>query len=161
MGLLEFSCREARCFSAGKEGYFVSVGFSRQLPVATAAHKRPHTSPTGPVWGCAGVVSLPCPQNRTKGRTGPSFGFLTRTSLPLPLKGEGLGIVFLGLVGSALFVQNWVTLAQQGRLCSLLVQVPYPASKTAHRATQGRVWFHRPFLPDFFVGNLASWRSRW
>lgn len=74
-----------------------------------------------------------------------SFFFASKTRLPLPLKGEGRGITFLGLVGSALFVQNWVTLAQQGRLCSLLVQVPYPASKTAHRATQGRVWFSPSF----------------
>ena len=74
-----------------------------------------------------------------------SFFFASKTRLPLPLKGEGRGITFLGLVGSALFVQNWVTLAQQGRLCSLLVQVPYPASKIAHRATQGRVWFSPSF----------------
>ena len=42
-----------------------------------------------------------------------SFFFASKTRLPLPLKGEGRGITFLGLVGSALFVQNWVTLAQQ------------------------------------------------
>ena len=29
---LGFPRREARCFSAGKDGYFVSEGFSRQLP---------------------------------------------------------------------------------------------------------------------------------
>ena len=33
---LNFHQREARCFSAGKDGYFVSEGFSRQLPLATA-----------------------------------------------------------------------------------------------------------------------------
>ena len=32
-----------------------------------------HTPPTGPVWGCAGVVSLPGSQNRTQGHTGPSL----------------------------------------------------------------------------------------
>ena len=83
-GSLGFSRREARCFSAGKDGRFVSEGFSRQLPLATAAH-------------------------------------------------------------------NWVTLAQQGRSGPLLVSfpypIPYPAPKTAHRATQGRVWFW-----------LAGWR---
>ena len=36
--LLGFSIREARCFSVGKDGYFVSEGFSLQLPVATAGH---------------------------------------------------------------------------------------------------------------------------
>src|SRR5699024_6794096 len=35
-----FCKREARCFSAGKAPGFVSEGFSRQLPLATAAHKR-------------------------------------------------------------------------------------------------------------------------
>ena len=115
------------------------------LPVPYKPPQEPYTPPTGPVLCSASVVSLPCPQNRTQGRTGASSFFLPRTGLPLPLKGEGRGITFLGLVGSALFVQNWVTLAQQGRLCSLLVQVPYPASKTAHRATQGRVWFSPSF----------------
>ena len=85
-----------------------------------------------------------------------SFFFASKTRLPLPLKGEGRGITFLGLVGSALFVQNWGTLTQQGRLCSLLVQVPYPASKTAHRATQDRVWVHRRFLVRFGSGKAAK-----
>ena len=77
-GLLVFSRREARCFSAGKDGYYVSEGFSRQLPAATAAHKR-----------------------------------LTRL--------------------------------QQGRSGAFLASFPYPASKTAHRASQARVWFSPPF----------------
>ena len=87
--------------------------------------------------------------------------FLPRTSLPLPLKGEGLGIVFLGLVGFVLLVHNRGTLAQQGRSRALLVSLPYPTSKIAHRATQGRVWFHRLFLVRFFCGSPANWRSRW
>lgn len=61
-----------------------------------------------------------------------------------PPTGEGLGIVFLGLVGSALFVQNWVTLAQQGPFGASLVSFYYSAFKTAHRATWGCVWF-QPF----------------
>ena len=95
--------------------------------MATAAH----TAPTGLVCGFAGVVPLPVPQSRTQALTGPSFGFLSRTSLPLPLKGEGLGIVFLGLVGSALFVQNWVTLAQQGGFAASLVSFSYPVKLIA------------------------------
>ena len=71
-----------------------------------------------------------------------SCGFLCpKTRLPLPLKGEGLGIVFLGFDEFALLVQNWVTLAQQGLFGASLVSFLYPALKTAHRATQGRVWF--------------------
>lgn len=34
-----------------------------------------------------------------------------------------------------------LTLAQQGGFAASLVSLPYLASKTAHRATQGRVWF--------------------
>ena len=91
---LNFHQREARCFSVGKNGYFVSEGFSRQLPLATAAHNR-----------------------------------LTRL--------------------------------QRGGEPASLVSFPYPASKTAHRATQGRVWFRRLFLPAFLGGSPASWSSRW
>ncbi len=39
-GSLDFQYREARCFFAGKDGHLVSEGFSRQLPLATAAYKR-------------------------------------------------------------------------------------------------------------------------
>ena len=70
---LNFHQREALCFSVGKDGYFVSEGFSRQLPLATAAH-------------------------------------------------------------------NWLTRLQQGGKPTFLVSVPYPTLKTAHRASQGRVW---------------------
>ena len=41
------------------------------------------------------------------------------------------------------------------RWCSL----PYPAPKTAHRATQSRVWFHRFFIPPFCSGNANNSRS--
>ena len=84
-----------------------------------------------------------------------SFVFASKTRLPLPLKGEGLGIVFLGLVGFALLVQNWGTLAQQGRSGASLVSFPYPASKTAQRATQGRVWLSLSF-PGALLLRQAS-----
>ena len=56
---LNFHQREARCFSAGKDGYFVSEGFSRQLPLATAAHNCPTRLQRGgePV----SIVSFPHP----------------------------------------------------------------------------------------------------
>ena len=111
-----------------------SVAFTCAAQTSTG----PHTASTGRVRSFAGVVPLPGPQNRTQGCTGPSFGFLTKTSLPLPLKGEGLGII---LVGFALLAHNRATLAQQGRSGASLVSFPYPASKTAQWATQGRVWF--------------------
>ena len=53
--------------------------------------------------------------------------FSPKTNSPLPLKGEGRGIAFLGFVGIALLVHNWVTLAQQGRFAASLVSFPYPA----------------------------------
>ena len=63
-----------------------------------------------------------------------AVGDLTQ-SLPLPLKGEGLGIACLGLVGLALPVHNRGTLAQQGRSGASLVSLPYLALKIAHRGT--------------------------
>ena len=91
---LNFHQREARCFSVGKDGYFVSVGFSR-LAFGNCCPQLPHTTPTGRVCCFAGVVPLPGPQSRTQGHTGASLVFLRRTSLPLPLKVEGLDIVCL------------------------------------------------------------------
>ena len=120
--------------------------------VCPARSKLTHTGPTGLVWGFAGVVPLPGSQNRSQGRTGASLGFLTKTSLPLPLKGEGRGIVFLGL---ALLVHNWLTRAQQGLFGAALVSFPYLAVKTAHGGTRGRVWFSPPF-----PGTLLLRKSR-
>ncbi len=97
-----------------------------------------------------------------------AVGDLTQ-SLPLPLKGEGLGIAFLGFVGvftqrspvlfrgkDGYFVSegfsrqlpvataghSWPNRAGLGlRWCPF----PYPVPKTAHRATQGRVWHSLSF----------------
>ena len=73
-GSLGFSRREARCFSAGKDGRFVSEGFSRQLPLATAAHNCPTRLQRG--GEPASLVSFPTPPS--KPHTGPhraEFGF--------------------------------------------------------------------------------------
>ena len=48
---------------------------NRTVPVFQICSQLAHTSPTGPVWCCAGVVSLPAPQNRTQALTGPSLVF--------------------------------------------------------------------------------------
>ena len=61
-----------------------------------------------------------------------------------PPTGEGLGIVFLGFVESALLVYSRLTLLQRGGFGGSVVSFPYSASKTAHRATPGRVWFSPP-----------------
>ena len=39
-----------------------------------------------------------------------------------------------------------LTLAQQGGFAASLVSLPYLASKTAHRAARGQVWFFSPKL---------------
>ena len=87
-------------------------------------------------------------------RTGASLDFLPRTSLPLPLKGEGPGIVCLGFVGFAPLGHSCLTRLQQGRFGGWLVFAPYSASKTAHRATQALVWFS-----PLFPGALWVWQS--
>ena len=66
------------------------------LPLLHKPPQGPHSGPTGRVRSFPGVVSPTRPQNRTQCRTGASLVFLPKTSLPLPLKGEGLGIAFLG-----------------------------------------------------------------
>ena len=113
-------------------------------------------------WSAASMVSFPYPASKTAHKAAQGrVWFLPRTNLPLPLKGEELGIVFLGLVGFALLVQNSGTPAQQGRSGASLVSFPYLARKIAHRALQGRVWFHRRFLVRFFCSSPANWHSRW
>ena len=113
-----------------------------------------HNWPTRPQqgWSGASLVSFLYPvlklaKNR---RTGASLDFLPRTSLPLPLKGEGPGIVCLGFVGFAPLGHSCLTRLQQGRFGGWLVFAPYSASKTAHRATQALVWFS-PFFPPAFL----------
>ena len=117
-----------------------------------------HNWPTRLQQGLLGtlVVLLPYPAPKTAHRAaqGRVWFFSSKTSLPLPLKGEGRGIAFLGFVGFALLVHNWVTLAQQGRSRALLVSLPYPTSKIAHRATQERVWHPFPF-----PGMLWVWQG--
>ena len=71
---------------------------------ATKPSQRPYTPPTGRVRNFPGVVPLPGFQNRTRVLTGPSLVFLPKTSLPLPLKGEGLDIAFLWWFGFSLAV---------------------------------------------------------
>ena len=119
--------------------------------MATAGHKRFTRLQRGRFRAL--VVSFPylafkiahgCSQGRV------SF-LRPKQAYPSPLKGEGLGIVFLGL---ALLVHSWATLAQQGRSGASVVSFPYLAPKIAHRATQGRVWFS-----SSFPGALWGWQG--
>ena len=96
-------------------------------PLSWIRSQLAHTGPTGRVCCFAGVVPLPGPQSRTQGHTGASLVFLCRTSLPLPLKGEGRGIAFLGFVGFVLLVHSCPTRLQQGWSRASVVSLPYPA----------------------------------
>ena len=73
-GLLVFSRREARYFSAGKDGYFVSEGFSRQLPWQLLATTGSH----GSNGACLVLRWCRFPTRPSKPDTGPhraEFGF--------------------------------------------------------------------------------------
>ena len=83
-----------------------------------------------------------------------AVGDLTQ-SLPLPLKGEGLGIACLGLVGLALPVHNRGTLAQQGWGFGG-VRFPTWPSKPHTGPHRGEFGFHRFFLVRFWLGRAAK-----
>ena len=93
-------------------------------------------------WCCFPTPPSDRPKTAAQGRV---WVFSPKRAYP-PLKGEGRGIVFLGL---ALLVHSWATLAQQGLFGASLVSFPYPAHKIAHRLSQGRVWFLPSFSPTF------------
>ena len=68
-------------FNAEKPGAFPQEKTDTTYPRASLSSclgncwpQPAHTAPTGLVWCFAGVVSLPGPQNRTQGHTGPSLG---------------------------------------------------------------------------------------
>ena len=101
MGLLEFSCREARCFSAGKDGYFVSDDFSGsclwQLLVTNGSHGS-NGAGLG-LWWCRSPTWL------SKSHTGAhrgEFRFCVQNKLTPPPKGGGAGyrLSWVGRVGS-------------------------------------------------------------
>ena len=73
-------------------GLLLAVAFGNCCPQTA------HTAPTGPVTRFAGVRP---PTWLSKPHTGShraEFGFFSITSLPLPLKGEGLGFIQFGVV---------------------------------------------------------------
>ena len=79
---------------------------------------------------CLGLCWCRFPTLSPKPHTGPHRGefVFSPQKGSLPLKGEGLGIIFLGLVGSALFVQNWLTRLQQGGFAASMVSFSYPVT---------------------------------
>ena len=65
----------------------------------------------------------------------------------------------LSAVALATAGHNRLTRLQRGLSGASLVSFPYPALKTGHRATQGRVWVHHFFLERFCPGRTAKSRS--
>ena len=128
-----------RLFLSGDETSFLSPGVGYCPRIRSQLG---HTPPTGP--------------HRAE------FGFPPqKTNLPLPLKGEGLGSIFLGLLGLPCSFTTGSHWPNRAGLLLRWCRSPTPPSDRPRIATQGRVWFHRLFLLDFLGGNPASCRSRW
>ena len=107
-------------------------------PLPPDSFTPPHTAPTRLVWGFAGVVPLPGAQKRTQALTG-AFSLLRSLCSTFPLRGKAGPTSNPSCSGSPGFVHKRLTLAQQGWSGASLVPFPYPALKTAHRRSQGRV----------------------
>ena len=135
---LLFLAFPANLSPSGDETCFLSPG------VGCCPWIRPqpgHTGPTELIQGFGGVVPLPRPLTGQKSPHRGEFGFLPRTGLPLPLKGEGRGVAFLGFAGlSCSFTTGpgWLNRADLGlRWC----RFPTPPSDRPQIAAQGRVGF--------------------
>ena len=127
-------------FSAFTLSRVSSGGF---LPLPSKPPQGSHTASTGLVCGFAGVVPYPASKTAHKAAQGRVW-FLPRTNLPLPLKGEGLGIILVGFVG--VFTQRSPVLFRRKRrilrIRGLLSAVATGNcwSQTAHTASTGPVW---------------------
>ena len=125
------------------------------LPVPYKPPQEPYTPPTGPVLCSASVVSLPCPQNRTQGRTGASSFFLPRTGLPLPLKGEGLVLAQLEVLRFCWIRPQLAHTSPTGPVwcCAGVVSLPAPQNRT--QALTGPSLVFTVFFSHLF--SLAAW----
>ena len=153
--------------------YFSAVPLSNPifrwlLPVPYKPPQEPHAGPTGLVWGCTGVVSLPRPLT---GHESPHRGescFSPQNELTPPPKGGGAGFCsslgFRVLLGSCLWQPLATTGSHGPNRAGLLLRwcrSPTPPFDRPKIAVQGRVWFHRLFFLAFLGGGPASWRCRW
>ena len=139
--------------------------------------------------GLSGAALVSFPARPSKPHTGShrgEFGFSLQNEVTPPPKGGGAGyhltwlagilmrrspVLFrrkrrilrirglLSAVALATAGHNRLTRLQRGLSGASLVSFPYPALKTAHRATQGRVWVHHFFLERFCPGRTAKSRS--
>ena len=121
--------------------------------VYSARPQAAHVGPAGPLWNFVGVV----PTRFTKSHTGLTRAF--PVSFILPLWGKAGLTSQLVPANLHEFAHNRLTQRQQGLFGASLVLLPSSFPKTAHRATQSRVWFHRFFLMRFGSGKATKSRS--
>ena len=146
LGLL-FLFLPVLCLSALPPPVRMWVAFrSSGFPAAPSIRPQlAHTAPIGPVWGFSGVHSLPGPQIRTQALTRPF------SLCPYLLYFSPTGKSWVDLAPVLPIpprsAHNCPTRLQQGGEPVLQVLLPYPAPKTAHRATQARVWISPSFSP--------------
>ena len=103
------------------------------------------------------------PTLASKSQTGSHTGFslFCSVSLPtFPLRGKAGLFSNLGCPGFARLAHNCPTRLEQGGEPVLLVSFPYPVFKTAHRATQRQVLFHRFFFACLCSGRASKSRFR-
>ena len=103
------------------------------LPLPPKPPQWSHTASTGLVCGFAGVAPYPALKTAHKAAQGRVW-FLPRTNLPLPLKGEGLGIILVGFLTTGL---RWPNRAGLGlRWCRSPTRPP-KLHKGPHRGEFG------------------------
>ena len=119
---------------------FVLLGF---VGFALLVHRRLTLAQQG----LFGTLSVSFPTRFTKSHTGLTRAF--PVSFILPLWGKAGLTSQLVPANLHEFAHNRLTQRQQGLFGASLVLLPSSFPKTARRATQSRVWFHRFFLMRF------------
>lgn len=114
-----------------------------------------HTALTGPV---TRLASVRFPALSQKPHTG--FSLFGSFTLYLSPTGKDWPVTGTALSRFAGFAHNCPTRLEQGGEPVLLVSFPYPVFKTAHRATQRQVLFHRFFFACLCSGRASKSRFR-
>lgn len=134
--LSAFSFTSLNGFSpSGGNGGFHPPGLRRWHRIRP---QLPHTAPTGPIWGFAGVRSFSGSQNRKQGHTR-AFLFLAHLLSTFPLRGKAGLFPELRCPG---FPDSPTTAphgSNRAGLRSCWCPFPYLSPKVAHRASQARV----------------------
>ena len=105
-------------------------------------------------------VLRPYPILKTARRATEGFSLSRSFSPGLYPTGKGQPVPESGLSRFPGFAHNCPTRLEQGGEPVLLVSFPYPVFKTAHRATQRQVLFHRFFFACLCSGRASKSRFR-